>query len=153
MPAEPPYPRRHALGVDQRRAAAEHDVEADAPHAGLVEFIELALEAVGRGDGDAEIGGTKLFERVRHASVVETIDARLDQHAARHAKRVMELAIGRNRGFGRRIATPGRQRIAVIGAKDMSVTIDRARRDGEFRRARVRIGRFAGCCHGRPAII
>jgi hypothetical protein len=42
------------------------------------------------------------LERVRHASIVEAINALLNQHAARHAKRAMELTIARNRGFGRR---------------------------------------------------
>jgi hypothetical protein len=38
------------------------------------------------------------LERVRHASIVEAINARLNQHAARHAKRAMELTVARNRG-------------------------------------------------------
>jgi hypothetical protein len=53
MPAEAPDPGRYALGVHERRTAAEHDVEAHAAHAGLVEFVQLAVAAVGRYNGDA----------------------------------------------------------------------------------------------------
>ena len=53
MPAEAPDSPRHALGVHERRTAAEHDVEAHATHAGLVEFIQFTVGAVGRRDGDA----------------------------------------------------------------------------------------------------
>ncbi len=120
------------------------DVDAHAPHARGVEFLQLRVRHILRNDRDAAHAPARRLHRVEHRRVVGAIDAGLHQHRALDAERVEHVQVIGEQAVRRSVDSRRGIRVARGGTHDVRVRVTGTGRHSQPGLARVEVGIGAG---------
>jgi hypothetical protein len=99
------------------------EIYSDPAHALCVKFGKFGIGDVGGHDRDPARGVAELRHRIQHASIVGTVERRLDQHIACDAKPPAHREEVGDGCFRRRIGPLRHHRISRAWAHDMNVAV------------------------------
>src|SRR5690606_11411955 len=120
-----------------------HEVEADAADTAGVQVLEVLVREARVDVRDAAVLAAALRDRIEDHRVVGAVAARVDEHGALEAERLLQLFETLERRVRRRVRAIRCVRILVTRPEDVTVRVAGLRRRLVARRPRVRIRRHA----------
>jgi hypothetical protein len=129
MPAERSDAASKHVQLVNRRAIAADRVEARATHPTCVELTQICqVKTIINHRNGPRPSRAEFCNRIHRATVIRTVDARLNHDEALQSQRPGNPSIVRHRGFRRCIGPAEAKRISALGAENVKMAVGRTDR-------------------------